>query len=155
MVQYPNDTPPAYFCQLKDYFRPCPICLAKNTLIDTSLGAVPVQNIQTGAPVWTVNTSGERIVGFVLKTSKTSVPLNHMMVELILDDGRTLFVSPGHPTIDGRTVGELNLGNMYDGARVVATNRIPYDDGYTYDILVTGKTGFYYANGILLGSTIR
>lgn len=148
VVRYPDDTPPKYFCQLKGYIRPCPICLAKDTLIDTPLGAMPVQDMQKGMPVWTVTTTGQRVAGVVVKTSKTPVPLNHKIVKLILSDGRMLFVSPGHPTIDGRIVGELIAGNLYDGVRIVSSAKVSYRDNYTYDILPSGETGFYFANGL-------
>lgn len=171
-----NDPPPPYFCQLKGYMRPCPICLAKHTLIDTPQGAIPVEDLEKGMPVWTISASGKRVSGIVVKTSKTPVPPNHNMVELVLSDRRTLLVSPGHPTIDGRIVGDLVAGDVYDSARVVSANRVPYHDGFTYDILpaliypeqsrgsrvegvkpngISGDTGFYFANGILMGSTLR
>ena len=150
-----DDPPPPYYCQLKGYQRICPICLAKDTLINTPRGDIAVQDLRKGAPVWTVNASGERIVAFVTVVSKTPVPLAHVMVRLVLEDGRTLLVSPGHPTTDGRTVGALVDGEMYSGARVVSSSRMSYGEGYTYDILPSGDTGFYFANGILLGSTLR
>lgn len=150
-----GDLPPPYFCQLKGYIRACPICLAKNTLIDTPLGIVRVQDLQTGAPIWTVDLFGKRVSGIVINTSKTHAPPNHRMVELVLADGRSLLVSPRHPTIDGRVVGDLSPGDLYDGAIVTSANRVAYNDEFTYDILPSGDTGFYFANGILLGSTLR
>lgn len=150
-----NDPPPPYFCQLKGYVRSCPICLAKNTLIDTPAGKIPVQDLIEGTLVWTASRSGERTLGFVIKTSKTQVPADHQMVELILNDGRKVLVSPGHPTIDGRTLGDLMTGDLYDNSRVVSVNRATYKDGFTYDLSPSGETGFYFANGIMLGSTLR
>lgn len=154
VARYPDDTPPKYFCQLKGYNRPCPICLAKGTLIATPFGATAVQELQIGAPAWTVNASLRRTLGIVTKTSKTVVLPNHKMIQLILNDGRALLASPGHPTIDGRTVGDLAVGDRYDGARVISVDRVSYSDGFTYDILVSGETGFYFANGILIDSTL-
>lgn len=153
-VGYSGEPPPLYFCQLKGYIRNCPICLAKNTLIDTPLGAIPVQEIQRGVLVWTTTMSGKRVVGVVVEVSKALVPPDHKMVELVLDDGRTLLVSPGHPTVDGRTVGDLDEEDLYDGARVISFNRVSYGDEATYDILPSGETGFYWANGILFSSAI-
>ena len=154
VVRYPDDTPPAYFCQLKGYNRPCPICLAQNTLIGTPLGAIKVQDLLIGMPIWTVNTSGHRVLGAIIKTSQTPVSPDHKMVELVLEDGRTLLVSPGHPTTDGRTVGDLAPGDVYNGSQVVSADRVSYGGGFTYDILPGGQTGFYFANGILLDSTL-
>lgn len=150
-----DSPPPGYFCQLNGYNRPCPICLAKNTLIDTPQGAVAVQDIQKGDTVWTVTSAGERVPAVVMETGKTAVPADHKMVELILADGRTVHVSLGHPTVDGRTAGALSTGDTYDGSRVVSASPVSYGDGYTYDILPSGDTGFYFANGIRLGSTLH
>ncbi len=160
-----EDDPPApYNCQLEGYFRPCPICLAKDTLIDTPLGTLAVQDIWVGVVVWTTNKSGFLVPGVVVEVSKTPVPKTHTLVKLVLSDGRTLSVSPGHPTaslklrsastIGAQTVGELVVGDVYDGARVVTVDRVAYGGGYTYDLLPAGTTGFYFANGILLGSTL-
>ena len=133
----------------------CPICLASNSLIDTPSGLVVVKDLQIGMPVWTTDKTGQRISGVVIKTSKVLVPPTHQMVHLILNDGRELFVSPGHPTIDGRTVGNLEPGDLYDGIYVVSTKRVSYGENATYDILPSGDTGFYWANGILIGSTLH
>ncbi len=133
----------------------CPICLSGKTLIDTPSGSVLVKDLQVGMPVWTTDKTGRRVSGIVIKTSKVSVPPTHQMVHLVLDDGRELFVSPGHPTIDGDVVGNLIPNDFYDGARVVSSNRVTYDDSNTFDILPSGDTGFYWANGILVGSTLH
>lgn len=136
-------------------FGGCPICLAGNTLIDTPSGAVPVKNMRVGMPIWTIDKSGERVPAIILKTSKVPVPPTHQMVHLILDDGRELLASPEHPTIDGRSVGDLKIGNQYDGATITKAQRVPYNEDATYDVLPTGETGFYWANGILLSSTLH
>lgn len=150
-----DDPPPPYYCQLKGYIRSCPICLAKHTLIETPQGAVAVEDLQIGAPVWTVAAPGLRVVGVVEKISKTAVPPDHKMVQLVLKDGRTLLVSPGHPTIDGRTVRDLAVGDIYDGSQVSSVERVSYGEGYTYDLLPSGETRFYFANGILVDSTLH
>lgn len=144
-----------YFCQLKGYRRVCPICLAESVQIDTPSGLVLVTDLQTGMPVWTMDKMGRRVSGIITKTSKVEVPPTHQMVRLILRDGRELLVSPGHPIIDGRTVGDLISGDLYDSVSVVSAERVPYDKGATYDVLPSGDTGFYWANGILMGSTLR
>ena len=133
----------------------CPICLAGNTFIDTPSGLIFVKDLQVGMPIWTATKTGKRIVGVVAKTSKVPVPPTHQMVHLVLDDGRELIVSPGHPTIDGRSVGNLTAGDVYDGNSIISVQRNPYSEGATYDVLPSGETGFYWANGILLGSTLK
>ena len=144
----------AIFTMVTDNSRPCPICLAKNTLIDTINGPLKVQDIQMGMPIWTVNSSGQRISGMVTKISKVFVPSTHQVTHLKLEDGRELFVSSGHSTIDGRTVGDLYKGEFYDGARIFSIEKVNYSDDATYDILPSGETGFYWANEIILKSTL-
>jgi hypothetical protein len=48
----------------------------------------------------------------------------------------------------------LHVGDLLDGGRVVQIERLPYDQPATYDILPAGGTGWYWANGILVGSTL-
>lgn len=136
-------------------FGGCPICLSSSTLIDTPLGQVSVKDLQAGMPVWTVDKNDQRVFGTIIKTSKVQVPPTHQMVHLVLADGREIFVSPGHPIIDGRTAGDLTANDLYNGTRVVTVKRVVYDDIATYDVLPSGVTGFYWANGILLDSTLH
>ena len=150
-----DNTPPSYHCQLKGYRRSCPICLASNTLIDTPSGSAPIKDLQVGMAIWTINRAGHRVSGVVAKTSKVPVPPTHQMVHLILDDGRELSASLGHPTTDGRTVGDLKTADAYDGASVVSATRVAYGQDATYDVLPSGETGFYWANGILLDTTLH
>lgn len=136
-------------------FGGCPICLSSNTLIDTPSGLIPVKDLQVGMTVWTTDKAGSRTHGVIEEISKVSVPAAHKMVHLIFGDGREVFVSPGHKTTDGRTTGDLTAGDFYDGAYVVTVDRVMYNDTATYDILPSGETGFYWANGILLDSTLH
>src|SRR2546422_10334673 len=132
----------------------CPICLAAGVGIDTPTGEVPVQDIHTGMRVWTTDGRGHRIIGVVLATGHMQAPLGHEVVRLALADGRSVLVSPRHPTADGRTVGELEPGASYDGSTVTSTALVAYG-GQTWDLLPSGPTGTYFANGVLLGSTLE
>jgi hypothetical protein len=76
------------------------------------------------------------------------------VIQLYLEDGRSLLVSPGHPLVDGRTIAHLQPGDVLDGARVRSTRWLSYEGRATYDLLPTGGTGHYWANGILVGSTL-
>jgi hypothetical protein len=140
--------------QRKPSIATCPICLAIGTRIDTPAGAVPVQDLRVGMLVWTVDKAGVRVAQPVLEVSRTVVPSDHQVVHLVLDDGRQLWVSPGHPTSDGRRVGQLQVGDLLDGAQVLSASLVAYAGSATYDLLPAGDSGFYWANGILLGSTL-
>jgi hypothetical protein len=136
-------------------FATCPICLAAGTRIDTPAGPVRVEDLRPGMPVWTLDHSGRRAASIIARTVKTAVSSLHQVIHLTLDDGREIWLSAGHPTAGGRRVGELRAGDWLSGARVVAVERVPYFSQYTYDLLPEGETGFYWANGILMASTLK
>jgi hypothetical protein len=133
---------------------PCPICLARGTRIATPSGDVAVEDLKAGDIVWTQDAAGARIAASLVEIGSTPVPTTHRVVQLRLSDGRAVNVSPGHPTADGRQVGDLAGGDRYDGAVVVSAELMPYAGGATFDVLPAGATGLYWANGVLLGSTI-
>ena len=81
-------------------------------------------------------------------------PATHRVVHLVLADGREVLVSPGHKTADGRPVGTLNVGDILDGSTITHLELVPYAAGQTYDLFPAGATGHYWANGILLSSTL-
>ena len=80
-------------------------------------------------------------------------PIGFQIIRIVLSDGRSVSASPGHPTPDGRAIGDLKVGDMLDSAIVVSVTSVPYS-GFTLDILPDGGTGLYWANGILLKSTL-
>jgi hypothetical protein len=135
-------------------FPSCPICLAVGTKIDTPRGAVDVEKLQMGDPVWTMDAAGERVPGRIIKIGSVKVPATHQIVRVILSDGREIFASPGHPTADGHVLGDLSGGDLLDGAHVTLIERLPYKGVATYDLLPSGDTGLYWANEILVGSTL-
>ena len=133
---------------------PCPICLAAGTLIATPSGAVRVTDLTPGMLVWTEAADGTRIAQPVAMVGSMEVPSGHVMVHLRLADGRELLVSPGHLTSDGRPLGSLGRGDALDGSTVTLWELVPYAGARTYDLLPAGPTGTYWANGILLSSTL-
>lgn len=131
----------------------CPICLAAGARIAVPGGTVAVQDLVVGARVWTADLRGARVLGVVLKTGHVSGLVGHEVVRVVLRDGRALTASAGHPTADGRMLGDLRVGVELDSSDVIAVTRLPYD-GTTYDLLPSGPTGFYFADGVLMGSTL-
>lgn len=137
------------------FLTACPICLARGTLIDTPSGPVAIEDLRVGDLVWTLDGNGGRVAQPLIRIGSVPVPVSHHVVHLVLDDGRDVWVSPGHPTGDGRSIGMLRVGDVLDGAVVVSVERVAYDGGATFDILPDGPSGTYWANGVLLGSTLR
>ncbi|MEK6719921.1 MAG: Hint domain-containing protein [Chloroflexota bacterium] len=132
----------------------CPICLARGTLISTPDGPRAVQDLPVGDPVWSVDESGIRVAATILQVGSVTAPATHHVVHVVLDDGRELFISPGHPLLDGRTAGDLRTGDALDGGRVTTADLVAYGGGQTFDLLPSGPTGGYWAGGILVGSTL-
>ena len=129
-------------------------CEIRGTKIATPRGDVAVEAIRPGDPVWTVDRLGRRVSAVVDQIGSMRVPSGHEVVHIVLADGRAVLVSPGHPLPDGRPIAALREGDAYDGSVVVSADRIPYDGGRTFDLLPSGGTGIYWANGIELGSTL-
>src|SRR5450759_5826403 len=132
----------------------CPICLAASTLISTPNGSVRVTEIKPGMVVWTASAGGARIAAPVLEIGNTQVHAGNLMVTLVLADGRELLASPGHRTADGRQLGSLSRGGSLEGSTITQWELVAYSGDRTYDLLPAGPTGSYWANGILLSSTL-
>ncbi len=129
------------------------LCLSQDTLILSSKGNVKINDLREGDSVWTINNSKKTLVK-IIRVSKTSIPEDSKLLHVTLEDGRSLDVSPGHPTVDS-TIGQLKSGQEYDKSVVASVLPSNYDYDYTYDILPAGDTGYYWANNILIGSTLK
>ena len=134
---------------------PCPICLARGTRIAGIDGGVPIEDVRVGMRVLSVDEAGRTIEAVVLRVGRVAVGPWHRVVRLVLDDGRTVRASPDHRLADGRPLGTIMAGDLVDGSTVVEAGLEPYDGGQTFDLLPSGPTGAYWADGILLRSTLR
>jgi len=135
--------------------RPCPICLSEDTVLDTPNGKVNIKELNQGMEIFTQDSSGNKQIGKILKTGKTLVLPDHKMVHIVLADNRELYGSPNHPTANGKILGQLQIGDVLDNSKIKKAEIISYTGTYTYDILPSGDTGFYWANGILIKSTLK
>ncbi len=130
------------------------ICLTPGALIATPNGDVRAMDLRPGMPVYSMDLEGNRVVAPVVMASRVTVPDTHTVCRVVLDDGRELYVSGVHPTADGRAIEDLATGDRLDGAGVETVERVAYTGGHTFDLLPGGDTGYYWANGILIGSTL-
>jgi hypothetical protein len=133
----------------------CPICLSGDTWIATAAGPVPVRDLTMDALVYTLNDAQQRVLTRVVRIMRVPAPADHEFIRLRLADGRELQASPGHPTADGRLLRELVLGDRVDGSIVSSVDRVPVrGEAATYDLLPASGIGVYWANNVLLGSTL-
>ncbi len=124
-------------------------CCSKDTKIMTQYGEVSISDINVGDIVLS---SGGVLVS-VIQINKIPV-LNHNVLSISLSDGTILEISPEHPTADGRIFSNLKVGDLIDGRTVKSVELVPYKYSHTYDILPDSPTSTYYANGVLIGSTL-
>jgi len=113
-----------------------------------------VEQLHKGMAVWSVDDSGKRVAATIVETAATPVPSSFQAVRITLSDGRTVTASPGHLTADGRALGDYQVGDTLDRGEVVAAGLVDHSSDNTYDLLPSGTTGLYWANGILLKSTL-
>jgi hypothetical protein len=87
--------------------------------------------------------------------SKLPVTSAHTVSRVTLVSGAVLEISPGHPTAEGRSFGELHAGDALGDLRVKSvTQGAPYAYPFTHDILPASSSGTYFAAGALIASTL-
>jgi len=133
----------------------CPICLEPGTRIATPGGEVSVALIRPGDMVWTTDAVGNRVAAPVEQVTSRATPGPHLMLRLALSDGRVLVAAGAHPAADGTFLRQLRVGRPYDGATIAAVDWVQSTASMTFDLLPAGPTGTYWANGILVGSTLK
>lgn len=158
-VERDDDPPPPFIwvtpeIAKKPRYLRCPICLPEDARIATPQGQVRVVELRVGMPVFSVDEKGKQITTNIERVGSALVPASHKLVRIELSDGRTVRASPGHPTADGRVFGSLHVGDRLDNATIAHLDVVFYGKPRTFDILPTGATGAYWANGVLIGSTL-
>jgi len=156
--QGPLDTEPR--CTAPSDTGTCPmgcaplcICASPDTPIATPFGEIPIADLRVGDLVYSADGNALRAVP-IIRTHRTPVR-NHSVVRVTLASGRTLEISAGHPTADGRTFADLRQGGSLDQVTLASVAKVPYTHEYTYDILPASETGTYVAAGVLIGSTLN
>ncbi len=129
-------------------------CLPATALIATPSGPVAVAQLREGDSVYTID-RGERVARPLLRVESVPLQAPHTLLTVTLADGRTTRASAGHPASDDRALGSMRVGDTLDGARIVGIEVVPYDGAATWDLLPASDTGAYFADGVLLGSTLR
>ncbi len=139
---------PAYGCYPPGC--PVPLCLSPDTRIKTPGIQKRIADIKVGDKVISENGEIVKVKKIVRVEAK-----KHKILQVTFNDTTVLEVSPGHPIGDGEEFNDLKVGRYLDGRMVIKIKKVPYYYQYTYDILPDSKSGKYYANGILVGSTLK
>jgi len=129
-------------------------CLPPIAIIDTPEGGIPIAKLHKGHPVWTRSATGKKLRATVLYVQRIHVGPAHEIIQVKLTDGRMFSASPGHPLATVGTVGQLQPGDFYDFSRVKEVTILRHLYTSTFDILPSGETGIYWADGVALGSTL-
>jgi hypothetical protein len=129
------------------------VCASPETPIATPDGEIPIRALAVGDLVYSIH-EGRIVVTPIQETNRVAVR-GHHVVRVRLTTGAVLEISPGHPTADGRTFGELHAGDELGEVKIVAVEVVPYVYDRTYDILPASDSGVYFAGGAPIGSTLH
>ncbi|MCZ7687063.1 MAG: Hint domain-containing protein [Sandaracinaceae bacterium] len=128
------------------------VCASPDTPIATPEGERAIAELAAGDLVYSVH-EGALVAVPIERVSRTPVG-DHAVVRVALASGRVLEISARHPTADGRTFGDLAPGEALDGVGILEVETVPYEHGYTHDILPASDSGTYVAGGVLIGTTL-
>jgi hypothetical protein len=130
---------------------PCK-CASPDTPIATPAGERAIAELVPGDLVYSID--GEQIRAVpILRINRTPV-LNHRVLRVTFDTGRSIEMTAGHPLADGDPLSVLKPGRELIGGTVASVVSIPYMHDATYDILPSSTSGAYFASGVLVGSTL-
>ena len=132
----------------------CPICLTAGSVISTPSGPIAVSKIAVGMHVWSADADGRFVDAVVVETTSRLAAPGSELIRVVLADGRQITASAPHEIADGRSLGILSVGDEIDGAAVTRLDRVDGSFGVTYDLLPSGATGEYWADGLLMRSTL-
>jgi hypothetical protein len=128
------------------------MCCSPGTPVLTPYGERPISELREGDLVVTLF-GGEPTARPLVRITETPVT-SHEVVRVELANGERLEISPLHPTVDGRTFGDLRGGDDLGGVGVISAELVPYEHDRTHDILPDSESGAYCAAGAWIGSTL-
>jgi hypothetical protein len=127
-------------------------CAAPDTPIATPEGERAIAELVPGDLVYSVDGAEIRAVP-LLRINRTPV-VNHRVLHVTFDNGRSIDMTAGHPLADGRPLSSLHPGSELLGGTVLSVASVPYQHAATYDILPDSTSGAYFASSVLIGSTL-
>jgi hypothetical protein len=132
--------------------NPNATCADPETPIATPAGETPIALLRPGDLVLSLHHGA--VMAVPIERASSRHVEHHRVRHAVLETGRSLDISAGHPTADGRTFGDLRAGDTFFGTRIVAIEDVDYARDETFDILPASDTGTYFAAGVLVGSTL-
>jgi hypothetical protein len=128
------------------------VCASPDTPVATPDGERPISDLKVGDIVYSRH-AGQIAAVPIIEAVHVPAP-DHVIVRVTLENGRTIDMSPKHPTADGRTFADLRPGDSLQGQRIHSLSAEPFRFPETYDILPASDSGTYFAAGALVGSTL-
>jgi hypothetical protein len=128
------------------------ICASPDTLIATPDGERRIAELVEGDLVYSVE--ADAIVVVPILATHREPARGHAVPRLSLTNGAVLEISAGHPTADGRVLGDVQRGDRLGEIAVTNVVYVAYRHPYTYDILPASSTHAYFAEGALIGSSL-
>lgn len=127
-------------------------CTAPDTPIATPTGDRPIASLKPGDLVYSID-QGQTSVVPIAEVQRVPAD-DHRVIRAVLADGQTLQISASHPLADGRTFNDLRAGQRLGDAVIVDAEEVPYEHGFTHDILPMSSTGTYFVAGIAVATTM-
>lgn len=128
-------------------------CASPDTPIATASGDRAIRDLRVGDLVYSVDHDATVLVP-IRQVNRTPVS-HHRVLRVEFGNGSKFEMSGGHPTAAGVPLSGLVVGQTIGGQRVTRITEIDYEHPFTYDILPDSETGSYFADGVLMGSTLH
>jgi hypothetical protein len=136
-------------------YRPSGSCFAAGTKVDTPRGAVDIQDLQLGDTVYSYNHEREAVE--VQPIEELFTHADRTLLEVTLDDGTELHVTPEHPFYNPAQGDYAPIGQMFPGDFVLregAARRIremrPLPDRAPVYNFEVHQNHNYYVEGVLV-----
>jgi len=139
-------------CRLPDGTCSACRCAAPDTPIATPDGERFIADLRPGDLVYSVDGVQIRAVP-IARVNRTPV-VNHRVLRVTFESGRSIEMTAGHPLSDGRPLSSLLPGSELLGGTVRSVSDVPYRHDATFDILPDSTSAAYFASGVLVGSTL-
>jgi hypothetical protein len=127
-------------------------CASADTPIATPSGDRAISELRVGDLVYSVDDDQIRAVP-IIRVNRVPVE-EHRVLRVSFAHGAKFEMSAEHPTADGRHLSRLRVGDSLENQVVTGLLSIPYRHTHTFDILPASSTGAYFADGVLIGSTL-